>query len=528
MEIVQNAALRMTLPSEIAGQIVNKINRAEVTRDQGSYKEVLVCWDDLEARALASIIDELPPDAARPQIPAPILRDYAWPGIHRPFAHQKATAAFLSIRQRAHCFSEPGTGKTSAAIWAADYLMKIGAIRRVLVICPLSIMDSAWKSDIFKTAMHRSAAVAHGSAATRAKIVQSNYDFVIINFDGVEVVKNEIAASQFDLIIVDEANAYKSPTTKRWKTLARLITPRTWLWMMTGTPAAQSPVDAYGLARLVAPHRVTKTMTAWKDRVMTQITRFKWVPKPQSNAEVYNALQPAIRYTKAECLDLPPLTYQTRDIPLTAQASKYYKQLKTQMLIEAAGQSVSAVNAATMLSKLMQVSCGAVYTDKGRVLEFDVGPRLKVLEEVLDETPHKVVVFVPFLHAIDIVVGHLKANGHAVSVIRGDVSAKDRADIIKKFQTEADPRVLVIQPQSASHGVTLTAADTIVFWGPVMSVETFLQCVGRIDRVGQVNKTTIVMLEGSDVERKVYKALRSKVDNHLDVVGLYKSVFEEE
>jgi SNF2 family DNA or RNA helicase len=241
---------------------------------------------------------------------------------------------------------------------------------------------------------------------------------------------------------------------------------------------------------------------------------------------VFNALQPAIRYTKAECLDLPEVTYQTREVPLTPQANKYYKELKKQMLIEAAGEQISAVNAAASLSKLLQISGGAVYTDKHDVVEFDVSPRLNALMEVLDETEHKVIIFVPYRHTIDVVAAHLTKEGVSNEIINGDVPARERSHIINRFQTMESPRVLVIQPQSASHGVTLTAANTVVFWSPVMSVETYLQCIARIDRVGQVNKMTVVHLQGSEVERKMYAMLQGKVDMHEKLVDLYKQEIE--
>jgi len=201
---------------------------------------------------------------------------------------------------------------------------------------------------------------------------------------------------------------------------------------------------------------------------------------------------------------------------------KYYQQLKSQMLIQAAGEQISAVNAAAQLSKLLQISGGAIYTDNQEVVEFDIKPRLNALMEVLDETEHKVIVFVPFRHTIDLVSRHLTTEGVTNEVINGDVPARTRADIINRFQTATDPRVLVIQPQAAPHGVTLTAADTIVFWSPVMSVETYLQCVARIDRVGQVNSMTVVHLQGSEAERKVYQMLQGKVDSHEKLVDLYR------
>jgi len=214
--------------------------------------------------------------------------------------------------------------------------------------------------------------------------------------------------------------------------------------------------------------------------------------------------------------------YQTREVPLSVQVTKYYNNIKNQMLIEAAGEKVSAVNAAAKLTKLLQISGGAVYTDTHDIVEFDVSPRLNALTEVLDETEHKVIIFVPYGHTIDLVSKHLQGEGVTNEIIRGSVSARERSEIINRFQTTDFPRVLIIQPQSASHGVTLTAANTVVFWSPVMSVETYLQCIARIDRVGQVNNMTVVHLQGSEVERKMYAMLQGKVDNHEKLVDLYK------
>ena len=517
MQIVENTALKFSIPAKLAEAIYQRVDKCEVVNN-----EVVLYWGHDEARTAAYVIDEAQPDITLPKIPSPMLKEYDWPGIYKPFEHQKDTASFLSLRSRAFCFNEAGTGKTSAAIWAADYLMNKGIIKKVLVICPLSIMYSAWQADIFRTAMHRTCGVAYGSASKRKKILDEGYDFTIINYDGTSVILPELQQAKFDLIIVDEANAYKTVSTKRWKNLAKLIEPTTWLWMMTGTPASQSPIDAFGLAKLVSPYRVPKFTTAWRDKVMYQISRFKWLPKYDYKEQVFYALQPAVRYTKKDCLDLPELTYQTRSVPLTPQVSKYYNELKKQLLIEAAGAQISAVNAAASLQKLLQISGGAVYTDKQQIVEFDIKPRLNALQEVLDETTNKVVVFVPYLHTIDVITKFLTKEGVTNAVIQGSVGAKERSIIIDQFQKLDDPRVLVIQPQSASHGITLTAADTIVFWSPVMSVETYLQCVGRIERVGQKNTMTVVHLQGSEVERKMYSMLQGKVDSHQKIVDLYK------
>lgn len=515
MKIVDQTAVKFSCPRDTAGVIKNYIDRSEILSTNGDTSDVVVYWGLDEMQRLARIA----PTSIK--IPSPIERDYEWPGMFSPFDHQRDTARFLSLQRRAFCFNEAGTGKTSAAIWAADYLMNQGYVKRVLVICPLSIMQSAWQADLFKTAMHRTCGIAHGSASKREKIIRGEYQFVIINFDGVNVVQKAISESGFDLIIVDEANAYKNPSTVRWKTLARLVKKDTYLWMMTGTPASQSPIDAFGLARMVNPDGVPRYATAWRDKVMHQVSKFKWLPKREAQDIVFNALQPAIRYEKAQCLDLPEVTYQTRVVPLTPQATKYYRDLVKEMQIQAAGETISTVNAAAALSRLLQLSGGAVYTDDSNIVEFDVTPRLNVLEEVLEETLHKVLVFVPFKHTLHLLHKHLQQSGIASEIISGDVTANQRTAIFNAFQRTSTPRVLLIQPQAASHGVTLTAADTVVFWSPVMSVETYLQCIARIDRVGQQNKMTVIHLQGSEVERRMYAMLQSKVDMHEKLVDLF-------
>ena len=513
MEIVENRALLLRVKDPL--RITKVIPKSKVIAEHVDHSEVLVHWGMDEVKVLQNLNIR--------DVPAPILGRYEWNGIYKPFEHQKTTAAFLTLNRRAFCFNEQGTGKTGSVIWAADYLMNLGIIKRVLVICPLSIMDSAWRADLFKFAMHRTIDVAHGARTKRQEIINNGAEFVIINFDGVEIVADDIEKAGFDLIVVDEANAYKNPQAKRSKVLNSLIKPSTWLWMLTGTPASQSPVDAYGLAKLVSPERVPKYMGAFRDMVMHKVSTFRWVVKPNAESIVHSALQPAIRFTKEQCLDLPEMMYVTRDVPLSAQQQKYYDLIRKEMLVNAAGEQITTVNAAANLNKLLQLSGGAVYSDTGEVVEFDADNRLAVLKEIIDESSHKVLVFVPFRHAIH-VVSEALSKDYSVDVIHGGVSAGKRTQIFESFQNKKDPRVLVIQPQAASHGVTLHAANTIVYWSPVMSVETYLQANARVHRAGQKNRSTVFHLQGSQVERKIYKMLQEKVDIHSKMTDLYGEI----
>ena len=511
MKILDNKALLLRVRNP--QQITTVIPKSKLLPDN----TVAVHWGLDEAQVLRNMQVK--------NVPSPILGRYDWPGQYAPFQHQKDTAAFLTMNRRAFCFNEQGTGKTGAVIWAADYLMKIGKVRRVLVVCPLSIMDAAWRADLFRFAMHRSVDIAHGAKEKRRAIINGPAEFVIINYDGVEIVSDDIDRAGFDLIVVDEASAYKNSQAKRWKTLHSLVKPDSWLWMLTGTPAAQSPMDAYGLAKLVNPSGVPKYFGSFRDLVMLKITNFKWMPKENATETVHRVLQPAIRFTKEECLDLPEMTYVRRNVELTRQQQKYYDLLKKTMMMQAAGEEITAVNAAVIMTKLLQISSGAVYSDKGEVLEFDISKRYSVLTEAIDESSQKVLVFVPFKHAITILSEQLNKDGYVTEVISGDVSVNQRTDIFYRFQTDPKgTRVLVIQPQSAAHGVTLTAANTVVWWGPVASLETYAQANARVHRSGQRHPSTVVQLAGSAVERHVYTLLDNKIDVHSKIVDLYKDL----
>ena len=511
MQVVNNKALLLNLKNP--NRVTSILPNSKAVGDN----QVVVKWGVEEALTLKSLnID----------VPSPISGQYDWPGTHKPFAHQKTTAEFLTKHRKAFCFNEQGTGKTASAIWASDFLLKKGVVNRVLVICPLSIMDSAWRADLFTFAMHRSVDVAHGAPAKRRKIINGGAEYVIINYDGVEIVADDIAAGGFDLIIVDEATHYKNAQTKRWKVLNKLVGENTWLWMMTGTPAAQSPLDAYGIAKLVNPMGVPRFFGSFRDQVMYKITRFKWGVKDSATDTVFNALRPAIRFTKEECLDLPEMVYTKRKVELTLQQKKYYKELKDRMVMQAAGEEVTAVNAAVNMNKLLQISAGAVYTDKGDALAFDIKNRYRVLMEAIQETSGKALVFVPFKHTIKMLSEKLASDGVTNEIIQGDVPASKRTDIFKRFQEQDNPRVLVIQPAAASHGVTLTAADTVVWWAPTSSLETYAQANARVHRSGQKNKCTVVQLHGSPVEHHVYRLLDDRIDVHTKIIDLYNELLD--
>lgn len=512
MQIVDNKALLIT--TKKADIIASLIPKSQIIERNGEKARVLVYWGYEECKILRNLKIK--------NVPNPIHREYTWPGFYKPMSHQRDMAAFMAANHRCYNLSTMGVGKTSAAAWAADYLISKKIIQRVLVLCPLSIMQSAWQADLFKTVMHRTVGIAHGSREQRKRVIEADYDFVIMNHDGVKVMRKELAEAEFDLIIIDELNVFKNSQSDRSKALMSIIKADTWVWGMTGTPAAQCPTDAYGLAKIVRPDSVPQYFKRFRDSVLRQVTTYKWVPKDNAKDTVFATLQPAIRFTKEECLDLPEITYTTRDIPLTTMQEKFYSRLKNQMRMEAAGLPVTAANAAVLINKLLQISAGGIYAEGKEVVEFDTSTRYAELLELINQTDQKAIVFVPFKHVIDVLSEKLTADGISNGFINGDVPLSKRTELFKNFQTEDDPKVLLIQPQAAAHGVTLTAADLAVWWGPVASTETYLQANARAHRHGQKNKVTVVHLQGSAAERRIFKLLQGNIDVHNSIVDLYK------
>ncbi len=443
--------------------------------------------------------------------PSPILHYYDWPGGLTPYDHQRETAAFLTLNQRALVLNEIGTGKTQSALWAADYLIKTRQVSKVLILSPLSTLERVWADGIFKGLIHRKFAVLHGTAEKRLKRLSTDVDFYICNHDGFPIIA-EKAIGMFDLIIVDEAAVYRNPQTQRFKLFRKWMDQNTTarLWLMTGTPTPNDPTDAWALAKLVNSPYCTKTFTAFREQVMMKIGQWKFVPRPESVDIVKHILQPAVRYTRDECFDLPETIVQTRQVELTPEQRKHYTQMLRHFVTEAAAEgTITAVNEAVKVQKLVQIACGVAYGDDGQNIEIDCTPRINLVKEVIEEAGEKVIVFVPLTGTLHMLEKELSKH-FTVGVVNGEVSAPKRNKIFHDFQHGRDPQVLIAHPGTMAHGLTLTTASTIIWYGPINSNEVYVQANGRIERIGKKRVSNVIHIEATDLEHKMYERLKNK------------------
>jgi len=446
--------------------------------------------------------------------PAPIRSYYDWSGRYTPFHAQKEAAAFLSMNKRAFNLSELGTGKSLASLWAYDYLKKAGQLNKALVISPLSTLERTWGDELFNHFPHLTFAVLHGTKDKRIKLLKEDFDVYIINHDGVGIIEPELKnRTDIDLVIVDEvAQCARNAGTTRWKKINTVVNrhkePRS-CWAMSGTPTPNAPTDAWAQCRLVAPESVPPYFNRFKAQVMRQISQFQWLPKPEATQIVREIMQPAVRFTRDECLDLPPIMFETRTVPLTPEQNKAYKEMVTRMRTQADNGEITAVNEAVKMGKLVQIACGVVYANDGSEVTIPSSPRVQETRDIIDAAEGKVIVFVPYVSSVKMVAEELSKD-FSVEVIYGGVKKTERDRIFKAFQKSDEPKVLVAQPAAMSHGLTLTAASTIVWYSCTTSNETFEQANGRINRPGQKMNNFIILLEGTPVETRVYSRLRKK------------------
>ena len=445
------------------------------------------------------------------KVPSPILHYYNWSGDYTPYAHQKMTSSFLTMNKKALVLNEIGTGKTQSALWASDYLMTVGLASKVLIVSPLSTLERVWGDSIFMNFPHRQAVTLHGSSARRKKLLKTNADFYIINHDGLSIIADDIK-DMFDIVIIDEAAVFRNPSTNRYKIIKKYIAqhPDIRLWLMTGTPTPNDPTDAWTLAKLVDSPFVPKTFTAFKESVMMKIGQWKWLPRPESVNIVKHILYPAVRYSRDECFDLPETVYQTRQVSLTSEQLQHHSSMLKTFVAELKEEgTITAVNEAVKLQKLVQISCGVVYRDDGKHIELDCLPRVKLVKEIIEEVGGKVIIFVPLTGTLNM-LERILSERWSVVVVNGSVSTNKRNQIFHNFQNTDDPHVLIAHPATMAHGLTLTSASTIIWYGPVTSNEQYVQANGRIERIGKKHVSNIINIEATDLEHKMFERLRSK------------------
>jgi SNF2-related domain len=485
----------------------------------------------------------------------PIMTDesYDWPHEpgKSPLPHQKVTANFTALHARMFNLSDPGCMKTLSTLWAIDYLMLHSKERfRAIVVAPLTILETTWASTIFRNFLgRRTFEILHGTPERRMRGLEADVDIFLINHDGIKVgakIRHKVdprapkqkrielrgfsaalaERKDIKLVVLDEAHGFGDPRSARSGVAEMLfgVGKRPMLKQLTGTPNATAPTDAYGMAKL-SNNAFGKSFTGFRLESMLKISEFKWVPQKDGYEKARRLLTPAIRFGLDEIWDGPPMTVQRRKVELTEDQKREMKRLRNELqLIAASGHAISAANESAARQKLIQLSLGAVYDGEHVAHLIDASPRYRELEEIVESTERKVVVFVPITSVVHLVVKYLretwkkKKRDWKCDFINGEVKAgKERDAVINAFVSDPEFKLVVADPQTATEGINeFVIADTVVWFGATDRAKAWIQGNARVRRPGQKYPSTCFQLVSNKLEEEIF----DRLENNTSMQGM--------
>lgn len=446
--------------------------------------------------------------------PNPIFYHYKWSGSFTPMDHQRSTAAYITQNPMSLVLNGIGTGKTLSTLWAADFLNQQNMTHTWIIVAPLSTVQTVWANTLFSHFPNRSYMVLSGSRAAKLRKLTNKVQFYIVNHDGFVTIKNALMArNDIHGIIFDEAqimrnckNIYSSVLD--WVEAKRIA----WRWLLTGTPTPNGPADAYALGKLIEnPLASQYTFSNFRYRVMEKVGEsYQWRPKANALATVTTVLSPSVRFKRADCVDLPPLTTIKVEAALTDAQKAAYERMRTELVMEYNEGKITAQNEAIKLLKLRQIASGIVYdTALNTTVHLPPKHKLAVAAELVEQSEGKALIFVDFVPTVEVVEAHMKKR-YTVGIIRSSTPVRERNQIFTAFQNAPDPQVIIANPRTMSHGLTLTAATTVIWFSPTNSNETYEQACGRIERISQTKPMTVCQIISAPVEAKMYSRLEEK------------------
>lgn len=458
-------------------------------------------------------------------IPNPMLLHYDWRG-GKPFDVQRATCKMLTENPHAYVLNHMGTGKTKAALWAWDYLYNSGMAGKLLVVAPLSTLNFVWAREVFCTLPGRRVLVLHGTRQERLDRLAQDADIYVINHDGLKVIESELRArADITALVLDELAVYRN-NSDRSKRMRKFAARFVIVWGMTGAPMPNEPTDVWGQCMIVTPKQNgLPASQRWARSMLMQPTAspYIWLPRPDAVDTAFKWMQPAVRFALDDVIELPPMIPRMIDVELTVPQKKVYDKIRRECQALISQHVINAVNAGAAMSKLLQVAGGWVYTTAPDFIRIDASPRVVALVDLIQSAEHKVIVFIPFRHAIEGISAILDMKQIAIEhcVVHGDV--RKREEIFTLFQQTQKYKVMLAHPGCISHGLTLTAADTVIWYLPITSLETYDQANARIRRVGQAHKQQLLHLQSTPVEKRIYRMLQGKQE----IQGKLLDLFEE-
>lgn len=432
------------------------------------------------------------------------------------FAHQEQSLKVMKKQPKVFDMSDPGSGKTRVGIEAfAARRRKKG--KCLLVLAPKSLLVAAWHNDFGKFAPDMHCVVA--TAANREAAFNIEADVYITNHDAaVWLAKQKpIFFKKFDTLEIDESTAYKHHTSARSKAVAKIAKHFEYIRLATGTPTSNGICDLWHQmmildkgVRLGSSFFGFRSAACNPQQVGPGTQHMKWIDKPNIENIVGALIKDVvIRHRFEDCVDIPPNHKYSVSYTLDKKHRAIYEEMEEEQLLLLKGKAITAINAAAVYTKLLQIASGAVYSGKGEDYALVDTKRYEMVLDLVEARQHSVVFF-QWKHQRDELVREAAKRKISFAVFDGNTSDKARPQIVKDFQ-EGQLQVIFAHPQSAGHGLTLTKGTATIWASPTINLEHFAQGWKRVHRIGQTEKTeTIVVVAEGTRDEKVWGALQGK------------------
>jgi len=462
----------------------------------------------------------------------------------KPYAHQ-LTALEKSWNKETYAyFMEMGTGKTKVLIDNMSMLYDKGKVDGALIIAPKGVVKTWYEQEIPTHLPNHieNVAVLWQSNITKKQQekleslfeIETALHILVMNVEALSTDKGVKFATKFlnshkVLMAIDESTTIKTPTAQRTKNIIRIGKMSKYRRIMTGSPVTKNPLDLYTQCEFLDPYLLDfASYYAFRNRYAEMKTMhvrgrsIQVVHAFQNLAELSDKLKGfSYRVLKEDCLDLPPKNWTKRHINLSKEQKKVYDEMKKTALATLNGKVTSTMTVITQLMRLQQITCGHFVADDGTIQEIK-NNRITELIDVLDETEGKAIIWGHWQKDIQNIVSEIEKVHGPGSVVDyyGLTPQEDRQDNIRKFQSDPKCRFMVGTPSTGGYGITLTAANTVIYYSNGYDLEKRLQSEDRAHRIGQKKNVTYVDIICEDtVDEKIVKSLRKKINIASEVLG---------
>jgi len=463
----------------------------------------------------------------------------------KPYAHQLKGLKMSWDKEEFALFCEMGTGKSKILIDNIGMLYDKGKINAALIIAPKGVYRNWYSGEIpTHLASHIQCKTVLWTASTSKtkdkeyqSLFENDYDLhiLVMNVEAFSTKKGVEFATKFlnchnALLAVDESTSIKTPTAKRTKAITDLALQSKYRRILTGSPVTKSPLDLYSQCKFLSEDLLGfGSYYSFRQRYAHMVSRnfggrqVQIVASYRRLNELSDSLKRfSYRVLKEDCLDLPDKIYTKRIVELTDEQNKLYKTMKQMALAHLNGKTLTAPNVLTQLMRLHQITCGHLKSDDGTV-QIVKNNRLNELMDVLEEIEGKAIIWANYVYDIETIVKEIQKKYGQDSVVQyyGAISSEERQKGIEKFQDPRSPvRFFIGNPQTGGYGITLTAANTVIYYSNGYDLEKRLQSEDRAHRIGQKKSVTYIdLIAEKTVDEKIVKALRKKIDIASEIMG---------